>query len=298
MNKGRCDHYLVSQQAIVHERRTVVDCVTAHLDETTGELVFDSRHATKGACGGTLLPLGLRSHERAVPYKLRQLYVTNDTGRTVTMAIDLCYEAKPIGAKQNPDDTGIVTFDIPPSNHIFFGCVPDVARRLFKANLYNLGYDLTSFLGMEHSIANARSGAVVSPELIIDKGYELFLDTDPFLVYLLGNKTQLDWPDHHVQPLVNHKGYYMVAKPTLERARAFAVRVLFPLFHYTTAEKLLFQVASRPETTPPTHDEQAGLSNVLNKQAPRTLVIMLEFQYIVIYQSVPKFVNTTERLKI
>jgi len=270
--------YLIAQQSIVHELRNSVDCITVRFDD--GRLVVDARHAS-----GTLLPLRLRSFERVMVRRVRKLYATNDTGRAIEFDIDMCFEAR-ARAGDTPEQTGHIQTVIEARNQ-YDGIVADHERLLYEPNMYNLGYDLTPFIGMEHSIGCARSGSILPATLFPDgQNFEIFLDTDPFFVFMLHHKALMQWPERDVEPIASHKGHFRVAKTTAERVRAFAARTLFPMFHYTVGESLRFACRALDDGPAAPVDPAA------------TATVMFEVEYIVICQSVPKFIDTSMRMKI
>ncbi len=303
-NKGSATYYLIAQQSIVHDVRTVVDCVTARVEQDGVTVTLDSRHAD-----GSMLQLGLRDGERALIKSLKLLYCTNDTGHEVRGDIDLCFDPpRPAGSDDvgkkpsspspppphplpdHPDRSGHVITYLSTTGH---GVVTKRHRRLYKPNFSNIDFDMLSFLGMEHSISNARSGVIVPSNLVGDRSAvascQIFLKTDPFFVFLLATKTLVGWPDEHVRAVQGLPDHYSVENSTVERVRALCVRSVFPMFRYCTRPSLRFKW---------TVEADAGDGDDL-MHTNATIVAMFEIKYYVVYQRVPKFNDVTlTRIKL
>jgi hypothetical protein len=299
-DRGAAVHYLIQQQDVMHEQRTIVDCITLR----GPDLVPDERHA-----GGVLFaPLGLLRDERALLLAIRKLYCTNDTGQVVEFVVDLCFEplfeaaAVENGSKAaavehgpkaalHPDRTGRVATRVYPSapmenRTLNSGVVPPMQQCVYQANLSNMRYDITQYAGLEDSIRNARSGAAVPPAIAPPAGaFEIFTQNDPFLVFMMQNRSRFATiADEDIRPLAGMPEHYRVKKHAVQTVRRFFEDAIFPLFHYTQSNSLRVTWTKVKQV------------DVCSFEA--TLTVMFELVYIVIVQRDPKVQTTTTRLKL
>ncbi len=286
-------HYLIEQQPVVHQRRTIVDCVTLR----GPHLVPDSRHAS----GELFSPLGLlEGDERALLLSINMLYCTNDTGRTVKFTIDFCFDEKPVdipasaSKRLHPDLVGHVCVTLYPSpavTRINGGVVPSSHQLIYRANVAALDkFDMIQYAGMEESIRNARSGAALPPSVVPPAGeFEIFLQTDPFLVFLMQKRALFgdEIVDEDIRPLAGTPHHYRVTKRAANRVRSVFNDAVFPLFHYTTAKSLRFRCDASAE---------GDIFAAADPEA--SLTVLFQLEYLVIARRDPHFEDTTTRIRL
>lgn len=281
-------HYLIEQQSVAHERRTLVDCITLR-----GR---DLRPDSAAHCDGKVFaPLGLLNDERALLLSIEKLYCVNHMGRAVKFDIDMCFDSVAAlaataveTASLHPDIVGsVTTYAYPTSTELCnAGVVPAAHRCVYRANLASVRYDVIQYAGKEESILNARSSVVLTPTVAPTPAahqFEVFHQTDPFLVFLLQNRPRFKTiADADVRPLAGAPQHYRVAKHAVALVKQFFADAVFPLFHYTSAKALRFKCVAEGDAI----DDNA------------TLTIMFQLEYVVIVQKEARFEDTTTRLNL
>lgn len=285
-------HYLIEQQSVAHERRTLVDCITLR----GRDLQADSA----AHCDGKVFaPLGLLNDERALLLSIEKLYCVNHMGRAVKFDIDLCFDpvvaalaaTTATTASLHPDIVGsVTTYAYPTSTELCnTGVVPAAHRCVYRANLASVRHNVIQYAGKEESILNARSSVVLTPTVAPTPAahqFEVFHQTDPFLVFLLQNRPRFKTiADADVRPLAGAPQHYRVAKHAVALVKQFFADAVFPLFHYTSAKALRFKCGVVNDTEGDIDDNA-------------TLTIMFQLEYVVIVQKEARFEDTTTRLNL
>jgi hypothetical protein len=238
---GIAVHYLLEHTPVQRELKSREEVVCFHY---TSQLVCEDSHAD-----GQVFDLQLKPTERALITAINLVYCRNHTGREIRMCLRLPH-SKDDTDTLHPDLSGNVYFVVPASGAN--GTVPKRDMMLYEPNFFNLGFDLIPFLGMEHSILNARSSAILSSEEYQQRpavDFELFLLSDPFLAFMLREKAKLKFIGQNDILVLPDKKHYKVSKTVVERMRGFFAEKVFPLFLYVETNHLCLtwpQTVSEP----------------------------------------------------
>lgn len=199
--------------------------------------------------------LKLQPHERALITCVEVIYWQSKGD--VEMTIDLGHQKVPLIVPAAVD-----------------GLVPELDRCLYRPNFCNLGFDATPYIGMETSIAQARSsivgGAVSSPE------YEYFATGDPFLFFLMKERNAFSQVmPYEIEPCEGG-AVHRVTKHAVNIVRKFFERSFFPMFHYVTNPNISIACAS---------------------SSFERCAVLLRCEYVVVRPEIPKVSHTYDKLK-
>lgn len=272
------------------ETRTYEDIVVMNLSGNE-MLECDSNH--KG--GRIFKDLKLERGERAVITSLKMTWCANGTNREVHLEVQDMFAPREGKSLNHPEVSGIIRL-IVPANHV--GPVPKQAQKVYYANFLNVeGVTLVHYLGMEHSILNARSSAIASAEVrgisCTETAFQVFFYTDPLLVFILDHKKLL-WkgskqikPHDIVQCKENPK-YYKVSTRIVEEAQQNFKQNIFPLFCYTHPEhkmRLIWDpdMEAPPEMPPHTlnredREQTSGLGIVYFRLEMECIIVTNQMQ--------------------
>ena len=224
------------------------DIVSMHLmSGETSHLECDPFHY-----GGRIFPqLRLQPGERAVILSIKLKWCSNNTGRDVHFEVHDMFRTRMSGKSAHPDNTGVVTLMIP-ARHC--GPVPTISQNIYEPNLVNLGIPIIQYAGMEESILNARSTAILTEgSEHRNTEYEVFHQSDPLLVFLLRHMNAWSKDTIGAQDVLRLKdmNMYKVKRTAVKAARDIFERAIFPLFCYTHPENKMHLVWNKSMEPPP-----------------------------------------------
>lgn len=292
MKKNVVEHHLVE---FVHPQKiskTCRDHIVFHLTEK-GELLSDERHAD-----GAVFDLKLKERERAIIMSVRVKWCTNDTERDIVMEFQDVFALENPKETGHPDVTGKIRFILSRNAN---GTVPKRDQLLYEPNFTNLGFPIIQYIGMEHSIMNARSTAVIPYDAVVD--FEIFKRSDHLVVFLLENK-QL-FKEIKTQDIVslNDGEHYKISKTAVRRVRSFFYDSIFSQFHYVTTNHL--KLAWAAEITPPPQDPpphlrtKEELATAKRKNDGFAIIVLyLKMEYIVVKPETYTVLTTIKGLNI
>lgn len=255
-----CHHYLIEYQHHKKELHNAVDCVCFHLLKDSLLLESDARHPN----GSQLFDFKLkRSTDKVLILSVDLVYCTNDTGQDVEMHLES------------------TRFVIPKNAN---GMVPANDQRIYEPNLVNLGLNIQHYAGLEESILNARSFSVDA----CTYPNEIFLPTDPLIVFMCQYRSKLPWirVDDIVQ--VKNGTHYRVNKECLDKTRTFFQEAIFPLFHYVRTNSLNLTWKKQIE---PKEDEERKRNDGF-----AMIVCYFRIDYILLTEEMPKISIKQTRL--
>lgn len=237
-------------------------------------LIADERHRTETTGIFQMCPISLKPGDRAIILKISELYTHSD------LEVPILLETQPLFEKQqetgHPDYTGSVLLPIPGTRPA--GVIPKEARVLYEPNLINAGIPVLQYAGMENAILEARSSCLTSNMEHHETSHMAFLQTDPLVAFLLAHKQHfkgIDSDEIRLTGASTDQPVYLIKHRLVERIQKFFSNHIFPLFHYTQEQKLLWKM--------PTH--------VVAKPSDR-IMILISVDYMVVTPSVPTMPTT------
>jgi len=266
------------------EVRTLEDVVSMHLMENE-RLECDPFHY-----GGQLFPqLRLQKDERAIILSIKLKWCANNTGRDVHFEVHDLFRTRNNGRSEHPDNTGKVTLVIP-ARHC--GAVPALSQNVYQPNLVNLGIPVIQYAGMEESILNARSTAILMEgQQHRNDEYEVFHQSDPLLVFLLRHMNA--WPSVSAQDVLRLKdmSMYRVKRSAVNVARSVFEKAVFPLFCYTHKDNkphLVWNKAMEPPPLLPDHLVNDSTLPPMQDTGFAMLTFRVEMEYVLVSHALRK----------
>jgi hypothetical protein len=312
MKQGHvCHHYLVEYDQPRKVLRTCVDSITFRATDDGLGIKPDDRHAN-----GAIFDLGLKAKEKALIMAINMTYCTNDTNQDVELVFTQLFdndEAKTGGGGggeenkegvcngQHPDVSGQVRFFVSRAAN---GEIHGADRLLYEPNFTNLGFPAIHYVGLEHSILNARSTAVTYHKAP-DPDFEVFKRSDHLIVFILENKTH--FKDKRGKPSIGKhdiimlpdNDYYMVSKRALKTVRDFFESDVFTLFRYTTHNhlSLAWKPVKKTDGDLPT-ELLTPMERERKTDGSAVIVLFLEVNYIVIEPEMHRYASIIKDLKV
>lgn len=266
MKKGQ-RHVLVLRQDVVHEQRNVVD--TLCFDGATG--IVDQRHMPDAK----VLPIRLQPGEKALITNVELLYCTNDTDRAWHFQL---HGELWDGQQGGPP----LSFVVPAGAK---GPVPKLDRLLYRNQAVAKWPTFVQYLGQEHAILGAHS-TCVSPDGLVNLGFQLFRESDPFLQFLRQNWSLFKGISEFDLVLLKNEEkkeedpIYQVSQAAIDRA-THCFKTVFAEIHYKSRDTPLRLTTDQAKFDLPSETKTSGASF-------SGVVILLSLDYITVAPAAPK----------
>lgn len=203
--------------------------------------VDQSHKETEGSFKLCTLDFDPSKNEKAVILKVALLYSHNEREEPVVWKVNSLFkteeEEEEDGRKSiHPDATGKITIVLPGMK--FKGPLEENDRLIYEPKLVHLDIPILPYIGMEHYILGARSTCVTQQGIAYE--YQAFLDTDPFMVFLLQHKNHFDEVNAYDIKMGGGR-VYLVKRSLVKRIQQFFKNAIFPLIRYVEDPIIYFK---------------------------------------------------------